>query len=148
MVPFGFSVGDFVAGISLLIDVVQSFSDTNGAQADYDELTRQLKNLRNGFESIEDLNLDATQAAQASAVSTALNDCRLCVDSFIKRNEKFKSLETPSGKQFSLAALKRQGRKVQWALWKQKYVAKFRASIQQHINAVQMLLGSIQMWET
>lgn len=98
MVPFGFSVGDFIAGINLLIDAVHSLSDTHGAQADYEELGRQLKNLRNGFECIEGLKLDATHPAQASAVDTALNDCRLCVDGFVKRNSKFKSLEATSGK--------------------------------------------------
>ena len=145
MVTFGFSVGDFVAGISLIIDAVHSLSDTHGAPADYEELGRQLKNLRNGFECIEGLNLYVTQCAQRSAVDTALNDCRLCLDDFVKRNGKIKSLEAPSGRQWSLAALKRQGRKVQWALWKKADVAKFRGAIQQHSDAVQMLLASIQM---
>ena len=147
MVSFGFSVGDFVAGINLLIDVVQSLNDTNGAQADYEELGRQLKNLRKAFECIEGLSLHATQTVQASAVEAALNDCRLCVDSFVRRNSKFKSLEATSGKNWSLAALKRQGRKVQWALWKKADVAKFQAAIHQHSNAVHMLLASIQMLE-
>lgn len=145
MVPFGFSVGDLIAGINVLIDAVHSLSDTNGAQADYQELGRQLKNLRNGFECIEGLKLDATQSAQASAVNTALNDCRLCVDDFVKRNGKFRCLEEISDNQWSLAALKRQGRKVQWALWKKADVAKFRAAIQQHSDAIQMLLASIHM---
>lgn len=145
MVPFGFSVGDFIAGINLLIDAVHSLSDTNGAQADYEDLGRQLKNLRKGFECIQGLNLDSTHSALASAVDSALNDCRLCVDRFVKRNSKFKSLEAASGLQWSLAALKRQGRKVQWALWKKADVAKFRAAIQQHSDALQILLASIQM---
>ena len=148
MVPFGFSVGDFIAGINLLIDAIHSLNDTNGAQADYEELGRQLRNLKNGFECIEGLNLDTMQVAQVSAVDTALSDCRLCIDAFIKRNSRFKSLETPSGEKWTLAALKRQGRKVQWALWKKADVAKFRAEIQQHSEAVQMLLASIQMLET
>ena len=148
MVPFGFSVGDFIAGINLLIDAIHSLNDTNGAQADYEGLGRQLNNLKSGFECIESLDLDATQIAQVSAVDTALSDCRLCIDDFTKRNSRFKSLETPSGEQWTLAALKRQGRKVQWALWKKADVAKFRAAIQLHSDAVQMLLASIQMLET
>lgn len=145
MVPFGFSVGDFIAGVNLLIDAVHSLSDTNGAQADYEELGRQLKNLRKGFECIEGLHLDGRQSAQASAVGSALNDCRLCIDGFVKRNSKFKSLEATSEKQWSLAALKKQRKKMQWALWKKADVAKFRAAIQQHSDAVQMLLTPIQM---
>ncbi|KAM0801690.1 hypothetical protein BDR22DRAFT_156623 [Usnea florida] len=145
MIPFGFSVGDFIAGINLLIDAIHSLSDTNGAQADYEGLGRQLSNLKNGFECIESLDLDATQIAQVSAVDTALSDCRLCIDDFTRRNSRFKSLETPSGEQWTLAALKRQGRKVQWALWKKADVAKFGAAIQLHSDAVQMLLASIQI---
>lgn len=145
MIPFGVSVGDFITGINLLIDAVHSLNDTHGAQADYEELGRQLKNLGKGFECIEDLHLDATQSPQASAVNEALKDCRLCVDGFVKRNSRFKSLETTSGNQWSLAALKRQGRKVQWALWKKADVAKFQVAIQQHSDAIQMLLASIQM---
>lgn len=148
MVPFGFSVGDFIAGINLLIDAIHSLSDINGAQADYEGLGRQLSNLKNGFECIEGLVLDDTQKAQVSAVHTALSDCRLCIDDFIKRNNRFKNLETSCGEQWTLAALKKQGRKVQWALWKKADVAKFRAAIQLHSEAVQMLLASIQMFET
>ena len=148
MVPFGLSVGDFIAGINLLIDAIHSLSDTNGAQADYEGLGRQLSNLKNGFECIEGLNLDDTQIAQVSAVVTVLSDCRLCIDDFTKRNSKFKSLEIPCEGKWTLAALKRQGRKVQWALWKKADVAKFQASIQLHSEAVQMLLASIQMLET
>ena len=97
MVPFGFSVGDFIAGINLLIGAIHSLSDTNGAQADYEGLGRQLSNLKNGFECIEGLNLDDTQIAQVSAVATVLSDCRLCIDDFTKRNSRFKSLEVPCG---------------------------------------------------
>ena len=143
MVPFGFSVGDCIAGISLLIDAVHGLSKTDGAQADYEELGRQLQNLSNGLECVEGLRLDSAQ--QISAVDTALNDCRLCIDSFIKRNSKFKSFEITSDKQWTLAALKRQGRKIQWALWKTADIAKFQAAIQQHSDAIQMLLVSIQM---
>ena len=145
MIPFGVSVGDFFAGINLLIDAVHSLGETNGAQADYEELGRQLQNLKKGFECIQGLNLDATQLVEASAVDKALNDCRLCMDTFARRNSKFKSLEALCGEKWSLATLKRQGRKMQWALWKKADVARFRAAIQQHSDAVQMLLISIQM---
>ena len=92
MVPFGFSVGDFIADINLLIDAVHSLSDTNGAHANYEDLGRQLTSLRKGFEYIQGLKLDATQSAQASAVHTALNHCRLCVDGFVKRNKQIQEL--------------------------------------------------------
>ena len=143
MIPFGFSVGDCIAGISILIDAVHGLSKTNGAQADYDGLGRQLQNLSNGLGFVEGLSLDTAQ--QTLAVDTALHDCRRCIDSFVERNSKFKSLDVTSDKQWTLAALKRQGRKVQWAVWKKADVAKFQAAIQQHSATIQMLLVSIQL---
>ena len=49
-VPFGFSVGDFIGSIGLLIDAVKSLRKTCGTQDDYKELGRELKHLRDGLE--------------------------------------------------------------------------------------------------
>ena len=84
-------MGDCIAGISLPLDVVHGLSKTNGARADYEELGRQLQNLSNGLECVKGLSLDTAQ--QTSAVDTTLNDCRLCIDSFVERSSNFKSLE-------------------------------------------------------
>ena len=145
MVPFGFSVGDFIAGINLLLDIVRTFDTTQGAQADYRELGEELINLRRVFEGLKDLDLDTPQSSKASAVNKILNDCQSCIDGFMKKNSKFQSLSDTSEKRWSLATLKRQGRKVQWALWKKADVARFRTTIQQHANALQLLLASIHM---
>lgn len=83
-VPFGFSVGDFINGIELLLDAVESLHDTNGAQDDYKELGRELKHLRNGLEGIKALSLDPTQPVQSSAAKAAAHDCLLCLDKFIQ----------------------------------------------------------------
>ena len=48
-VPFGFSVGDFVSGIELLLDAIKSLRDSNGSRDDYKELTRELEHLKTGL---------------------------------------------------------------------------------------------------
>ena len=144
-VPFGVSVGDFIVGIEVLIDAIKSLSDTHGAQADYKELFRELNSLKTALGCIQNLSLDPSQPTQASAVNAAIDDCILCVDTFVKRNSKYSSLDSKQGKAWSLDGLNSCRRMVQWAIWKKKDVAKFRAQVQQHADAIQMLLATIQM---
>lgn len=145
MLGFGFSLGDFIAGINVLIDVAHSLNDTYGAQADYEELGRELKSLRDGLDSIERLSLDPTQAAETTAVKAAVNNCYACVDTFVQRNNKFKGLESTPGHKWSLKRLKKCGRGVQWAIWKKDDVAKFRTELGMHSEAIHMLLATLQL---
>ena len=145
MVPFGFSIGDFIAGINLLIEAASSLSDTHGAQADYQGLCRQLQNLNTSLDCIKSLDIDTMQSMQATALENTLNDCQQCVDDFIRINRKFKDLGSVSRSQWSPDALKSHVRKVQWALWKKADVAKFQQTIQTHCAALQSLLALIQM---
>ena len=144
-VPFGFSVGDFIGSIGLLIDAFKSLRDTYGAQDDYKELDRELKHLRNGLECIEALSLDSTQPAHFTAAKAAVDDCLLCLDSFIQRNTKFASLGSTNASQWTAVGLKRRWRMVQWALWKKADITKFKSEVQKHAEAIQMLLATIQM---
>lgn len=144
-VPFGFSVGDLISGIELLIDAIKSLRDTNGAQDDYRELGRELKHLRNGLECIEALSLGPTPPIQLSAAKAAVHDCLLCLDSFIQRNAKFSSLGSTPGSHWTAVCLKKRWRMVQWALWKKADIAKFKSEVQQHAEAIQMLLATIQV---
>jgi hypothetical protein len=50
--PFGVSIGDFIVGIKLFEDAIESLSDTRGGRADFVE-------LRNTLDSL-DIALDAT----------------------------------------------------------------------------------------
>ena len=145
MVTFGFSVGDFIAGINLLIDVVHSLDNTHGAQADYQELGRELQSLKSGLDGIGALCLDSTYETEISAVNAAVDNCRTCVNMFVRRNDGFKSLENTSRERWSLARVKKCGRGVQWAVWKKDDVVRFRDQVHCHSGAIGMLLDTVQM---
>ena len=85
MVAFGFSVGDIIAGVNLLIEAVQSLDATHGAQADYQELGRELQSLSSGLDGIGALSLDSTYEAEILAVNAAVDKCRTCVKAFVRR---------------------------------------------------------------
>ena len=146
---FGFSLGDFIAGIGLLIDIFQSLNCTSGAPADYRELCRELVNLKNGLQGICSLPPDTSQAPQASVVSSAIdsavNDCLFCVDGFMQKNKKYSELGSTPVNRWSSAGFKTSWRMVGWATWKKTEVAKFKSEVQHHVAAIQMLLTELQM---
>lgn len=145
-VAFGFSVGDFITGINLLIDSVKSFSETHGTKADHEELQRELIVLKNTLDGIQALSLDQAQAAQILAVNDAIDACHSCVNGFLQRNSKFKSLSSNPAKQWSLAAFKRGVLGIQWAILKKTEIAKFRAKVERQSNNIHMLLATLQMY--
>ena len=74
-----------------------------------------------------------------------VDDCFMRIDDFIKRNAKSSSLEFTPARQWTVAGLKDRWQMVQWALWKKADVVRFKSEVQQHVEAIQMLLMSIQM---
>lgn len=69
--PFGISVSDFIAGIKLIIDGLNSLSDTRGARADYNELLSSLKSLQKALEATE--ALDSLSQVHSEAVDSAIS---------------------------------------------------------------------------
>ena len=140
-VPFGFSVGDFVSSIKLLLDGIKSLRDTNGARDDYRELVRELKHLKTGLISVEALYIDSTQPIQCSAAKAVVDNGLLYIDDFIQRNARFSSLDSIPASRWTIAGLKDRWRMVQWTLWKKADVVRFKSQVQQHVEAIQMLLA-------
>ena len=60
----GFSLGDLIAGIGLVIDIVQSLDNSTGAQADYKELWCELKNIKNGLDCVQKILVEDPHEGQ------------------------------------------------------------------------------------
>ena len=55
MAAFGFSVGDFLAAIDLVVDLTQALSDTHGAKTKYQDLMSQLYALERALLAVKGL---------------------------------------------------------------------------------------------
>ncbi len=59
MLPtFGFSVGDFVAGINLVRELIKALEDSAGSSAEYLALIKELYSLERALLEVKHLNLD------------------------------------------------------------------------------------------
>jgi hypothetical protein len=137
-VAFGFSVGDFIAGIKLLKDFFDALSDTHGAAADYVDLRKTLDALANALDAANDFTTPQHQAALENEVS----GCKECVDRFLKDFAKFELLKAGRGRtsKLNFALLK-----VRWWRCAKDGVRKFRDHLQEHVSALTLQTVIFQM---
>jgi hypothetical protein len=142
--PFGFSVGDFIAGIGVLRDVIGAFSDTKGARTSYKEVVQELSSLQSSLEGIQALKCDPGQEDQYAAVTDAVERCQQCIKRFVERMSKFKDiLSAPGASQWPSSNFKRSVQKIEWSLCRKSDVEQFRKEVQIHKAAILSLQASL-----
>jgi len=151
-VPFGFSVGDFVAGIGLVRDVIEALQASSSSTARYQGLMSELFALERALLEVKKLGLGDNQATQPERLEIeALHGVlRLivtqCQDTINKLLEKIKKYEGHLSANGSGSKLKDALRKVQWALLTDKDLEESRAEIRGHSNSITMLLTLTQLY--
>jgi hypothetical protein len=133
VVGFGFSVGDFIAGIRLFKGAIESFSATRGARADYTELRKCLSTLE---ASLTAANRFTTPLHQA-AIEPIVVNCKECIANFLVRTAKFALLKDKST---DTSRLRAGLRKVQWSLCEKEKVLELLQNLNSHISALQLNL--------
>lgn len=141
-VPFGFSVGDFIAALNLVKDVIDALQDSGGASEEYRELVNELYTLETALLEVKRVDLDDEQHAQTVALQQAASQCHLTIDEFWKKIQKFQPHLRSEG---SGSKVKDGWRKVQWALCRKEDVMTFRAKLRGHTGSISVLLMTVQM---
>ncbi|KFX91475.1 hypothetical protein V490_05878 [Pseudogymnoascus sp. VKM F-3557] len=146
VVPFGFSVGDVIAGIGVIKKSIEAFSDTRGATKDHKLLSDTLTRLCVSLETVRELHIDdGHDAPQREPIRQAVEQCQKCIDDLLCKIEKYKIIQ-PSTQPLSWESrVKVAARKIQWALLKQDDLSKFRTDVQLQFDAINILLQSFQV---
>jgi hypothetical protein len=137
-VPFDFSVGDFIAGIKLLKNAVDSLSDARGATVDYAELRKTLVSLDKALDAANQL----TAPEHRAAVDAEVAGCKSCVKMFLSDFAKFELLRTGFANTSKLTFA---FRKLQWSLCKKEDVQRFKEHLQTHTTALQLQLAVLSL---
>jgi hypothetical protein len=139
-VPFGFSVGDLIAGISLIVTSIKAVQDGKGSSAQFQALTSELNSLRAGLGAILELGLEQTAYKEHTAIQEAAAECQLCIEDFVRKVSKYQIFLRPG-----VDGWKASCKKIQWAFCNKKDVADFRDQLVQHSSAINMLMLSLQV---
>ena len=141
-VGFGFSVGDFVSGISLVRNLIKALQDSGGSSREYLELIAELRSLENAFVQVKAQYGDVQLPEQRTALDQAVQACQESIDDFLRTITKYhQHLNIHGTSSTARDAL----RKIQWHLTKATELVNFRSRISVHVQSIQTLLVTIQV---
>ena len=141
---FGFSVGDFIACISLVRSLHSALNDGAGAKLQYRRLITELINLERALTEVRYLQVEESQASQKIALEQVALQCQESIEDFLKRNAKFKptlGAQTTSSKWSWRVNL----HKIQWALCQDDAIDKLKAEVTGHTLTINTLLATTQL---
>ena len=138
MIPFGFSFGDFVAGITLLKNLIDALDGTFGAQAEYRGLIAQLYGLERALVAIKQLEVQE-KSSEFYATQQAVRGCRECIDRFILKTASYQSLT--AGK----SSIRDHIRKITWSQCRKEDLHKFKEDLSVYASTINLLLTNLQL---
>lgn len=141
-VGFGFSAGDFIAGIELVGTVIDALRESGDSGSSYRELINQLYSLETSLLHVKRLGLDESQRAEKIALVQMASQCQRTIDDFWKKLQKYQPHLSAHG---SGSRVKDGWMKIRWALCKEEDVEKFKADLRGHSASIELLLLAIQM---
>lgn len=148
---FSFSVGDFVACLSLIKDISDALNNSTGSEADFKALFATLKSLENAFkicqlvyQQCEEPHVEAEVQIQAGKIRQALLDehqrCRNILEAFIGSLSSYTA--TFVDDRSKATALVRHMRKITWSSRKAD-VANLERNLKGHLDSLQMYAAAL-----
>lgn len=140
-VPFGVSLGDFIACLALIKTVIESLQEAHGSAAQYRSLIASLESLESALVRVRDVKIQ--DASLKMALHRVALECRISLSNFMRKIEKYQS---SLGVGSSANCFKDGIRKIQWAMYAKEDIAFFQDEISGHVQAIVLLLLAIQKY--
>ncbi|KAF1831394.1 hypothetical protein BDW02DRAFT_56881 [Decorospora gaudefroyi] len=142
-VPFGFSIGDFITGTKILINVLSAFKESSGASSKYASETAFLHSLTSTLQHLNDYVKPNPQDALSSSISSLLDTVRGPLDEFKTFLDKH---EASLGKTSTKSKLGKVPKTVTYTLKDiSGKIEKLRRQAEQPLQAISSLLSLQQM---
>ncbi|CAO2647556.1 Nn.00g084780.m01.CDS01 [Neocucurbitaria sp. VM-36] len=139
MPAFGFSVGDFIAAIGLIVKVSKAVKDKFGASNEYQHVILELQALEKTMRYLQALQPRKSNADHVNALRGMALTCRIPLQEFLERIQKYEASLGPFATH-SRRCLKSAGRKSQWAIFMSDEVAKLRTAIGAKVLSINLLI--------
>ncbi|MCJ1247952.1 hypothetical protein MMC30_005167 [Trapelia coarctata] len=138
--PFGFSFGDFVAGIGFIKDLVEALRESGGSGEDYRAIISELGILQTALEAVQSLNVDDSLTSERIALYHSASLCQEVILTFYEKISKYNTALDIGG---SGSWFQDSRRKVQWALCQKADVEVFRARVKAHAASISIMLVTL-----
>ena len=136
--PIGFSVGDLIAGINLIIISVRAVRDGGGAVAEYQAISEELESLKAGLQAVDDLCLHEATPQLQTSIHEAVQRTQRCIEDFIKKNTKYQPWLRPDRRGW-----KTNLNRIKWTLCRKDDLVKFRSQLERHSSSTNTLLAVV-----
>ena len=139
---FGFSIGDFIAGIEVAIKIYQAFKETGGAASESNVVLTELRAYISLLQRLQD-----SYQYKTPEVNDLLSTCQVPIQEFCTKIERkwvrpagpVSSTSTIHFEKF-LRSMEAVPRKMKWALFDSKAVEKLRMRIAPPLFAIGLIL--------
>lgn len=138
-VPFGLSIGDFIAFIEATVTVINSLKDSTGAGKEYRDVIRELDSLKLALAHVQ--NVETNEPELRAALESVASNCGRTIQDFLNKIQKFDVALASSGS--SRNKIKSGLRKIQWALYSKEDVRTFQIQLHSHTASLNILLSGV-----
>ena len=141
-VPFGFSVGDFVASIELIHKAAKALRSTSGATGHYQQTLLDLELIESVLRRVQGLSPASAGQETIRAIQLCSLGCHVPLDHFLQKAKKLEPFLNFKGNSSTANFLhiRKAGHKLRWAILLEEDVAKLKASIGPGIEIINTLL--------
>jgi hypothetical protein len=139
---FGWSAGDILAAIQLIVTLANTLEEATGSSSQYRDVVRELYSLEKALVEVKSLKFEEEQHHRQVALFGATLQCRETIDAFMQKIGKYQPSLRKGG---SGSWIKDALHKMQWGLCAQKEVDLFRTSLNAHTSAIGIMLQAIQV---
>lgn len=141
MAGFGFSVGDFVAGINLVLELTQALKQGTRSGKEYQDLVGELDSLEKVLLEVHNLRVDASMVSKSNAIDQSVRQCQETMTAFCSKIDKYRASLSAKG---SGNVVKDVLRKMQWSLYTKEDLRDLRAKVAGHKSSILMILLTSQ----
>ncbi|KAF4613369.1 hypothetical protein G7Y89_g15518 [Cudoniella acicularis] len=140
---FGYSIGDFIAAISLILDVSLALREAGGSASEYQHFITELLSLKTALEQVATLEPMEDLEEIANAIKKAATTCREPLSEFLANVRHY---DASLSKCQSSGVVKDVAMKVRWRMSKKtELIAKLRSELMGYVGGINMLIGFYQM---
>ncbi|KAG7426057.1 hypothetical protein Forpi1262_v012485 [Fusarium oxysporum f. sp. raphani] len=137
---FGFSAGDFVSAVKLIVDITQALKDTGGAAGDYLQVLADLNLLKDVLSHLHQQQTGVTRQRSSNPFAEhARKQADLTLSTLANFLDLISKFDASLGPQRSSAWYRGVGRKAQWALVYSKHVDDLRSRIGTQIQTLNLV---------